>query len=110
MWVLLSVVPTPMTNTVASPEPMTDIIMSPKPNKQTKSRNRCALKRSAAARWHCTEVTARVMEFNNTINNVHTSMEHSHKPEGSACRQHAWEWLNNDSGDDAVGVEGTLLV
>ncbi|KAF9809144.1 hypothetical protein IEO21_07545 [Rhodonia placenta] len=99
------VIPEPATDTVASPEPVANTVASPEPDKKRKSRNRCASQRSAAARRRRAEVAARVTELDNMIDDVHTGMERSREPEGSARRQRAQEWVDDESEDDAAGVE-----
>ncbi|OSX56108.1 hypothetical protein POSPLADRAFT_1062966 [Postia placenta MAD-698-R-SB12] len=102
-------IPEPATDTVASPEPVANTVASPEPDKKRKSRNRCASQRSAAARRRRAEVAARVTELDNMIDDVHTGMERSREPVGSARRQRAQEWVDDESEDDAAGVEGALL-
>ncbi|OSX55985.1 hypothetical protein POSPLADRAFT_1063148, partial [Postia placenta MAD-698-R-SB12] len=100
---------------IADAETVTDVIADAGLDQNKKKRNRSAAKRlvvatqrRAEAARHA-EAAAQVVDFDGAVDNVPTDPVSDREVGASARRRRAQQWVDDESGDEAAGVEGALL-
>ncbi|OSX58705.1 hypothetical protein POSPLADRAFT_1060595, partial [Postia placenta MAD-698-R-SB12] len=100
---------------VADAETASDVVADAGLDQNKKKRNRSAAKRlvvatqrRAEAARHA-EAAAQVVDFDGAVDNVPTDPVSDREGGTSARRRRAQQWVDDESGDEAAGVEGALL-
>ncbi|OSX55764.1 hypothetical protein POSPLADRAFT_1063574 [Postia placenta MAD-698-R-SB12] len=104
-----------VSDVVADAETASDVVADAGLDQNKKKRNRSAAKRlvvatqrRAEAARHA-EAAAQVVDFDGAVDNVPTDPVSDREVGASARRRRAQQWVDDESGDEAAGVEGALL-
>ncbi|EED79556.1 predicted protein [Postia placenta Mad-698-R] len=104
-----------VSDVVADTETVTDVVADAGLGQNKKKRNRSAAKRLVVATQRraeaarLAEAAAQVVDFDGAVDNVPTDPVSDREGGTSARRRRAQQWVDDESGDEAAGVEGALL-